>query len=683
MAEEGRVADLLVKWEAAKRSGEPVTPRELCADWPEELQELCLRIHLLEVADEIFDLETRTESFEPALKGKAPLAWPHVEIPGYELIDELGEGGMGLVYRARHTVLGREVALKVLRPGTVASQNRVRRFVREAQALAQLRHANIVPIYDADFHRGEFYFAMALLPGGSLARQKEPYYQDPARAAALVEKVARAVQHAHEQGILHRDLKPGNILLDEAGEPMVADFGLARFLDLNGPDSSPDEEKGTSAGPPAEGDTAFCPLTPAGVHPGTPAYMAPEQFHPESGAMCPRTDVWALGVILYELLAGRLPFAENDTSAVKEGTWEQRLRRPGELRPELDPRLEAIVLACLRTNPNAEYTSAEAVAEELARWRRGDAVQAYPEGTLRGSMRWLRRHSTVTTTVALLCLLATILLVAIPRDAEQRAERDYRQALKGAEAKLDAGEKVTLVSPSTTELPHRWRVGAGMTSISFHPEDHPQGPVYISSGRTPALLELFPAPKRAAYRIKAVMRQQTPSREVVDLGESGIFFAYNQQPSVNGAQHLFAWFCFADLGPKATFFPTEDGTKGSRARVGFACLGPSARDPQVMSWWEPSLFIPYHYDTPDPSARPGLWRALEVEVRPDHASPKWEGAKLGPTKISAWNEWFERLRQGREDLRGLDPPAPFQGAIGIYLGGTSISLREFTIEPVD
>jgi serine/threonine protein kinase len=682
MAEEGRVADLLVKWEAAKRSGEPVTPRELCADWPEDLQELCLRIHLLEVADQIFDLGTPTESLDPGWKGTLPLARPPVEIPGYELIDELGEGGMGLVYRARHTVLGREVALKVLRPGTVASQNRVRRFVREAQALAQLRHANIVPIYDADFHRGEFYFAMALLPGGSLARQKEPYYQDPARAAALVEKVARAVQHAHEQGILHRDLKPGNILLDEAGEPMVADFGLARFLDLNGPDSSPDEEKGTSAGPPAEGDTAFCPLTPAGVHPGTPAYMAPEQFHPESGAMCPRTDVWALGVILYELLAGRLPFAENDTSAVKEGTWEQRLRGPGELRPELDPHLEAIVLACLRTNPNAEYTSAEAVAEELARWRRGEAVQAYPEGTLRSSMRWLRRHSTATTTVALLCLLAAILLVAIPQDAEQRAEREYRQALGEAEAKLDAGEKVTLVSASTTRLPHRWRLGAETASITLQPKDQDRGPVYISSTHAPALLELFRAPKRTAYRIKARMRQQKAPVQVVDLGNSGIFFAYNQRLGASGPQHLFAWFCFADLGEKATSFKTENGIEGSRAGLGFACLGPSARHPQ-QSIWSESTFI--RYRAPDPSTWPGPLRTFEIEVRPERVWAKWEGNDVEPTQLTTMNEWFERSRRDpkREDLRGLDPPASFQGAIGIYLGGTSISLEEFTIEPVD
>jgi serine/threonine-protein kinase len=680
MPDEGRVTDLLVQWEAAKRSSEPLTPRELCADWPEGLEELCLRIHLLEVADAIFDLETSTKSLSSAPKGKVPPARLCVEIPNHELIDVLGQGGMGLVYRARHTVLGREVALKVLRPGAPASPMRIRRFLREAQALARLRHASIVPIYDAGDHDGEFYFAMELLPGGSLARQKEPYYQDPARAAALVEKVAWAVQHAHEQGILHRDLKPGNILLDDAGEPMVADFGLARFLDLNGPDSSPDEDEGPK--PPLEDDTALCPLTPAGVHPGTPAYMAPEQFHSESGAISPRTDVWALGVILYELLTGQLPFPEDDHS-VRGGTWRTTLRRPAGLRPELDARLEAIVLACLRTNPDAEYSSAAAVAEDLGRWRRGEAVQAYPEGRLRSATRWGRRHTTATTAVALLCLLATILLVAIPQDTEQRAEREYRQALKDAEAKLEAGQAVTLVNASTTELPHRWRLGGGTAAISVQPKGQDRGPVYISSVRAPALLELFPAPKRAAYRIKAKMQQQTPAADVVDLGDSGIFFAYNQQPSASGTQHLFAWFCFADLGPRATSFKTKDGKEWSRARPGFACLGPSPLSPQVSNWSEAAAFV--SYDPGDPAARPGPPRTFEIEVRPDRVWANWEKKDVDPTQATAMNDWFERLRQNpkREDLRGLNPPTPFQGAIGIYLGGTSISLQEFTIEPVD
>src|SRR5262249_20416100 len=238
----------------------------------------------------------------------------------YDLLEQLAVGGMGVVYKARDTVLGREVALKTIRSGLLAQPEGVERFYHEARAAAHLHHANIVPIYDIALEEGQHYFTMALVPGGSLTHHLEGLRRDPRAAVALVEKVCRAVQHAHEQGILHRDLKPGNILIDEHGEPVVSDFGLAKFL---------------------HGDVK---MTQAGQRLGTPSYMAPEQALGEVDKVSARTDVWALGVLLYEILTGRKPFERKSSHELSQLICGSDPPRPRRLKPGLSRDLETIIL---------------------------------------------------------------------------------------------------------------------------------------------------------------------------------------------------------------------------------------------------------------------------------------------------------------------------------------------------
>ncbi len=220
------------------------------------------------------------------------------ELGRHELQEEIGRGGMGVVYRARDLVLNRPVALKMIVPrqGLLETPEAVHRFYREARAAARLRHPNIIAIHGMGLHQGRHCFTMPLLTG-ALSGRAASYRDDPRAAAALVEKIARAVQYAHDQGVIHRDLKPANILLDEQGEPLVADFGLAKVLDADADASSP------------------------GQRVGTPAYMSPEQAAGHTWEVSPRSDVWALGVILYELLTGARPFAE----ATPEGTYKRVL----------------------------------------------------------------------------------------------------------------------------------------------------------------------------------------------------------------------------------------------------------------------------------------------------------------------------------------------------------------------
>jgi serine/threonine-protein kinase len=274
---------------------------------------------------------------------------------------------MGVVYRAWDSVLEREVALKTLRSG-VADTSEVARFYREARAAARLEHGNVMPVLDVGEHLGLHYYAMPILPGGNFATHRDRF-SAPRAAATLVEAAARGVGALHGAGIIHRDLKPANILLASAtgagrGDetppaepganwiPKIADFGLAKFLD------------------------AASEITQPGQTVGTPVYMAPEQAAGRADLVGARTDVWALGVILYELLTGQRPFQSSSQSAVLRAIQDADPPRPGALCRAVDRDLETIVLHCLHKDPAARYPDANALADDLARWLRGEAIAA-------------------------------------------------------------------------------------------------------------------------------------------------------------------------------------------------------------------------------------------------------------------------------------------------------------------
>jgi RNA polymerase sigma-70 factor (subfamily 1) len=307
----------------------------------------------------------------------------------YELLEEIGRGGMGVVFKARQVSLGRLVAVKVLLAGGVASANEMQRFRREAEIIGRLEHSHIVPIYEAGVHVGHAYFSMPLLKGGSLAGQVARLADDPRAAAEVVATIARAVHHAHRHGILHRDLKPANVMLDEQGCPQVADFGLARW---------------------EEGETGH---TPSGAVLGTPGYMAPEQARADKD-LTAAADVYGLGAILYELLTGRPPFQADSRLETLMQVIDKEPAPPRALNPKVDRELEAVCLKCLEKNPARRYASAEELAGELERWLRGEPLRARPASSWRRLGKRARRSPRATALVTLCLVIAlAVSLVAL------------------------------------------------------------------------------------------------------------------------------------------------------------------------------------------------------------------------------------------------------------------------------
>lgn len=319
----------------------------------------------------------------PKPSGAAP---PPRVVGEYELLEELGRGGMGIVWRARQKRLNRVVALKLVREGCLPGESAAKRFRREAEAAAAIQHPHIVTIHEVGESDDQLFLSMELVPGGSLADWMKRVAFSARDAAALLAKVARAVHHAHQQGVLHRDLKPANILLDAAGEPRVCDFGLARLVE----------------------DTST--LTVTGEVLGTPAYLSPEQAS-GTRAISTASDTYSLGAIMYEMLAGHPPFSASSLPQLLRAVAEDDPQRPisrvsGKLVP-VD--LSTICLKCLEKEPYSRYGSALALAEDLERWIRGEPILARPVARVERLWKWARRKPLLAT----LWLALTVLTIGV------------------------------------------------------------------------------------------------------------------------------------------------------------------------------------------------------------------------------------------------------------------------------
>jgi serine/threonine protein kinase len=451
-----QLSDLLLRWHELRAEGREPSPEELCADCPELAAEVRQQIEALQSMEAILDLDrqagderrppaedTWTTQFPGDDRSEARRAGAGaVSIPGYEILEVLGEGGMGVVYKARQVALNRLVAIKMTLAGPHARPEQLARFRTEAEAVAQLRHPNVVQIYEVGDCAGQPYFSMEYLDGGTLAQKLSTSLLPARQAAQLIATLADAVHAAHQRGIIHRDLKPANILLqkdegrrmkDEAPQDpdssfilhpssfqaKITDFGLAKQLN---------DVKGQ---------------TQTGAIMGTPSYLSPEQAEGKTREIGPATDLYALGAILYEMLTGRPPFQGESTLDILEQVRLQEPVPPGRLQRKVPRDLETICLKCLAKDPKKRYACAADLSEDLRRYLAGQPILARPTPPWERGAKWAQRKPALAALLAVSAAAVLSLLIgwavftAQLRDQRDFAKEQERQAqtnLKIAEA---------------------------------------------------------------------------------------------------------------------------------------------------------------------------------------------------------------------------------------------------------
>jgi tRNA A-37 threonylcarbamoyl transferase component Bud32 len=549
-----------------------------------------------------------------AVAEAGPAAPPADTVGAYELLEEIARGGMGIVYKARHRQLGRVVALKTTRPDIAMNQQHALRFEREMQAAARLRHPNIVTIYEVGLHAGRPFYTMPFIPEGNLAQHRQRLAAEPSRAVRLVATVARALQHAHEQGILHRDLKPSNVLLDR-GEPLVSDFGLAKLMG---------------------GDVE---LTETGQVLGTPSYMAPEQAAGRVRDIGPATDIWALGVMLYELLAKQRPFVGESSDEVKMKILLEHPVPLRQVRDTIPEPLERVVLRCLEKEPSRRYPSAAALADELDGCLAGTAETASGAQPRRQRMTLRRR---LVLTAALVLLAAGLSLGAL-------ALRDHVPAQE-AEA---APASIVYIGNSGPPPLIRWVVGEKGASIVQAGSDE----LFTVHADSLALLELAPAPPWEDYRLEAEICQKAGQRL-----EAGVYATHGRYQCTPGTSHVFLSFGYADRGDflgRRSFSVSRFDDWKLGAQTG-ASLGDSF----------------FHVAAPH---EVGSWRGLALEVSGGEARAFWGTQCIAS---APWDSVNRKTAQVLQPLQLLHREHPPRTGLGLIVQGGDFSFRHVVLRHV-
>ncbi len=599
-----------------------------------------------------------THTFSPAAvptpphPGAATLPYPprHVavprrvpHIPNYRDITYLTSGGMGAVFRAVQCGFERVVAIKLINGAAAYDPAARLRFGNEMQALGRVDHPGVVKVFDHGDADDAPFYSMEYVGGGTLAQllARRGGALPPDEAVRVMAAVAEAVQAAHREGVLHRDVKPGNILLTEDGTPKVADFGLAKLTD------------------------SAMQMTLTGSQLGTPPYMAPEQVRGTPTDITARTDVYGLGATLYECLTGRPPFKGATPQETVQRVLESDLDPPSSVRPGVPEDLEAVCLKCLAKDPAERFATAGEVAAELRRWQAGEPTLTRPQTRWQKGRRWGKRHRVKLAAVTVVLLAVLGVLAAMWRsDPRRQIERD-----------LTAGRRVVLVAETGNPRWSRWEAGAVDLSGSVT-EDGTCG----FQTHTTSVLTLVLDPKTDSFRLSADLRQ---IRSGNDNSGVGLFVGAHDVPARPDLRTTaLVGFEFTDFWRSAELqMPKLQANHGLDAR-GLALIrdGVSAS----VSWVDLGLAAHFRPTNLTPSG----WRTIVVDVSPAGVTAFWQttegkGFRLTAGEIEA--EFASHSRQIASGRPGFQLPKPVwnpRGAVGVYARSSAVSVRNVTLHPV-
>jgi hypothetical protein len=596
-----------------------------------------------------------------------------------DVFEEIGHGGMGVVYRAKQRLANREVAVKVLSGALAARGAAAERFSGEIEALAKLRHPNIVEVYEVGEDSGCVYFSMELVPGGTLAGRAKREPLTPSDAVAIIEKLAEAVHAAHAVGLLHRDIKPANVLLAADGSPKLSDFGLAKWMD---------REDG---------------LTETGAVLGTPSYMAPEQaVGSKRGTLGPPTDVYGLGATLYELLTGQPPFRGASTFETLQRVINDPPVPPRVLNPAVHPDLEAVCLKCLEKEPARRYATAQELANDLHRWRIGDPTRARPLSWPRRVWRTVRRRSRWIGAVAALAAAVGVgiyITIKVTPKGPPTEEERAREVMEP----LQRGEKATLIGESGAPHYHRWAVGVGEAG------EQGAGKQFMAFAVETGLLELVPDSQTDRYRVSAEFRVDA---SITPQSTAGIYFAHNR--SVLGdrvAVDRVVVVDFTDDRLSGTPVNKLNGDQGGEPNVfDLATVGegiyyvPPTGGIKTDKTGQANLRV---VDPINPATQRKIgdqipWRQIVATVGPDELRVQWRdpdgtyrpvGIRVyrKPTKPAIpTSALMSRDAQHKavlqKDFPGIDTsgfkPYSSRGGIGLYVYNARAFFRNVIVEPL-